>query len=374
MIRYFSFLIILSLNLGYSQNANGFDYIQVPDSIVNIIQFDKPKIQLVEALKYLPKNHSKSGDVDYTVELQRAIDENSSVILPNFQILINDKGLHLRSNSSIFFQEKSKLLLSASSKTNYGILNAVNISNAFIYNPHLYGDRDIHIGYKGEWGMGINILGSSKINIYNPYIEKCWGDGIYIGGTDNVSSSEIEIKGGVIDNNRRNGISIVSGYDILLEHIVLSNTNGTLPMAGIDLEPNGNTDSLNNIKLNNITSFNNAMEGFLVYLGGFLGGISKEVNISLNKCRDIKSKNSISIPGLRNDYVDKEKLRGKIKINNFKSYDSMNIFAKSSGNYMYTPYIEINNLQEFKKNNRSIESIRNLNDWFVKRSYRNSLK
>lgn len=251
-------------------------------------------------LKYLPVNYSLKGDMDYTKELQKALNENKTVVMPNFPIAINYNGLTLQNDSKITFQNNSKLIILSNSQTNYQALLVKNANNVTIINPVLIGDRDSHIGSSGEWGMGINILSSSNITITNPKISKFWGDGIYIGRNQGSIAycNTIKISGGILDNNRRNGISIISGKDITIDNMTIKNTNGTNPMAGIDLEPNLNDEYLYNINLNNIKTINNKVDGIKVVFHKLTN--KNNILVNIDNHMDQGSQNPLTLVGVDN--------------------------------------------------------------------------
>jgi hypothetical protein len=87
----------------------------------------------------------------------------------------------------------------------------------------------------------INILGAKNIRLTNIRADFSGGDGIFIGSTGpssaRVPSENIFIKDSVTDSNLRQGISIVSAKGVLIEDCVFSNTKGSSPQAGIDIEP-----------------------------------------------------------------------------------------------------------------------------------------
>lgn len=351
-----------------SSSLSDFVYRVPPQSLIQYFEIPINISDASEIIDYLPKGYVKTGDIDYTVYIQQAIDENSKVILPDFPILINDTGLFLRDNTVLIFRKHSQILLSPSDKTNYGMLNIINADNVTIINPKLVGDKYEHLNDKGEWGMGINIINGSNIQVLNPHVQKCWGDGIYLGVRDGGLNKDITIRGGLIDDNRRNGISIISGNNILIEDIVLSNSSGTPPMAGIDLEPNHNHEELENIRIQRTTAFNNADAGFLIYLGSLLGPQRRTVSINLSKCVDYYSQRALLIPGLRNDYEnDIEKLEGVIKIDQFLSRDSSHPFGLSSGNYTYTPLLEVTDFQISNVGVRDDNAESTLRDWMRSR-------
>lgn len=110
--------------------------------------------------------------------------------------------------------------------------------------------------------MGIMILHSHNIKVLGTTIYDCWGDGIYISGF----STDITITSATCDGNRRQGISVISGSNILIRSCTCSNTSGTLPSCGINIEPNRG-DSVSNCTISDCTIFNNAG-------GGIQAGVS----------------------------------------------------------------------------------------------------
>ena len=358
-------LIMVTICLPLSGCKGQFRYKNVPAGLINRTNVNVDLSSFRKLADYLPVNYDKTGKTDYTKLIQRAVDENQKILLPNIPLLVNDSGIVLKNNSELYFQSNSKLILKPSKLERYGILTIQNSENITIYNPAILGDRSSHLGKGGEWGMGIFILGGRNIKVINPTISNCWGDGIYLGSDDGGKNNiNISILGGILDNNRRNGISVISGKNVVIKNVVLSNTNGTLPMAGIDLEPNKNFNNLNNIRVENTLSYNNSESGYLIYLGSMLGSELKDIDINLINCEDRFSKNGISIPGLRNDYKkDIKRLSGAISIQGFRSFDNNDPFLKSSGNYIYTPAISINGLKVYKNQKRSYDNEKNLTNW-----------
>lgn len=123
------------------------------------------------------------------------------------------------------------------------------------------GDADfevIHLNL-GEWGHCVSCYGSTNFKIIGGLISYAWGDGIYIGTGS---------KNGLIENvtcayNRRQGLSIVSAENIKVINSTFNNTMGTLPEAGIDIEPN-DFDTIKNILISNCTTNNNYSYGLLM--------------------------------------------------------------------------------------------------------------
>lgn len=273
--------------------------------------------------KYFPTNFSVKGDKNYTIYLQKAIDENNILLMPDFPVLIDDRGLQLRSNTKIFFQKNSLLKLYSSKKSSYAVLKLDGVSDVSIYYPNIVGDRKRHLGKTGQWGMGIWINNSRNVKIFAPKIVDCWGDGIYLGNEGKKAPNEnILITNGILDNNRRNGISIISGRNIEINNVFISNTNGHNPQSGIDIEPNSNEDILEGINLLNIETFNNTMNGIVVSIGNLSGKKQRKVNINIDNHKDSYSYLGLSFLISRNNLASTmSNVSGTINLKNLTYND-----------------------------------------------------
>ena len=100
------------------------------------------------------------------------------------------------------------------------------------------GERDIHRGQGGEWGMGVIAFASDDWSIGpGVRIEQCWGDGVCIANDDPRNyCSRFRIEGVEIAHCRRNGISVVAGRDGEIRSVHIHDMGGAAPGGGIDLE------------------------------------------------------------------------------------------------------------------------------------------
>lgn len=352
------FLLFFIANSCKSQDIKtSFNYKKIKNSWIYNVNVEKSlaKIKFVDLVSYLPENYVRNGSVDYRDYIQKGIEENQHIKLPDFPILISGNGLMLRSNSIIYFNKNSKLILASNSLPKYQILDIRNVKNIIIYNPRLVGDRFNHKGTMGEWGMGINIISSSDISIYNPEIKNCWGDAIYINGFTNNESENIKIEGGYLDCNRRNGISIISGKKIYINNIFISNTHGTLPMAGIDIEPNENSNTLERIKLYNVNTYNNGDAGIAIILLNMIGKKYHKVDVCIDSHHDAFSKYAMIMGGSKTgykypDYV--KPLGGAVEIINSQWNDNTGRVSIAA-DFKYSAIYEFSNLKV--KNNGKVD-------------------
>ncbi|WP_343660733.1 hypothetical protein [Chryseobacterium sp.] len=305
----------------------------------------------------LPKGYVKDGSVDYTAYIQKAIDGNNKVIMPDFPLMTS--GIFAQSNSQIYFQKNSSLILKPTADVRYQIISLHGVENVKIYNPTLIGDRDKHLDSKGEWGFGIDIRGSRNIEIFNANISDCWGDGIVLVKTmRNIragiaqeklfSTENINIIGGIINNVRRNGITIAGGKDVLIKNLLITNINGTNPMAGIDIEPDDSSNILENINIENV-KINNVNVGIDLNLPQYGNqNISKSVTISCTNISVENADSGIYIAGYK-DKPNIKEMTGYFKVDNFITNNVTRPFEKRDQFGLY-PMIQMNNYKFNTKN------------------------
>ena len=135
-----------------------------------------------------------------------------------------------------------------------------------------------------DFAHGLNFLGCRKVRVQDLTIEQTGGDGIYLGTSENKSPNvNVVIRRVDCNDNHRQGISIISAEDLLIEDCLLRNTDGTDPKAGIDFEPNDPSDSLVNCVLRGCIAENNAGTGFQICPQS-LSSRSKPISIYLKNC------------------------------------------------------------------------------------------
>lgn len=98
------------------------------------------------------------------------------------------------------------------------------------------------LGYvASEDRHAISLIGAKNVKLINIRAEFSGGDGIFIGSAGPSSAripcENITITHSVMDSNLRQGVSVVSVKNLLIEDCVFSHTYGTSPQAGIDIEP-----------------------------------------------------------------------------------------------------------------------------------------
>lgn len=135
-----------------------------------------------------------------------------------------------------------------------------------------------------EWRHALEIRGCRNVTVEGLTFQNSGGDGIYLGaGRDGATNTDITIRRVVCVDNHRQGISVITAENLLIEDSTFRGTRGTAPQAGIDFEPNRPDERLVNCVLRNCHSEDNAGCGYLIYLGP-LSRASTPVSLRFEQC------------------------------------------------------------------------------------------
>lgn len=139
----------------------------------------------------------------------------------------------------------------------------------------------------GEYRHCLAIYAAVNVTINGIECNSSGGDGMYIAN----SASNVTVQDSTFDNNRRQGFSLISGNGIFVRRCHFTNTNGTLPMDGIDMEPNLPSDMLVNIHIEDSFETGNTGNGIGIDAHN-LSAASKAVDVTI--LRNTSSGNSLS--------------------------------------------------------------------------------
>ena len=253
-----------------------------------------------------------------TEALQKAIQSGAKVLMvPNMGMPWKVDPIFLEGNQEIIFEEgvvviarkgsflgKSDSLFTSLDKDNiilrgYGAIFEMRKED---YTKPPY--------EKAEWRHTISLHGNRNIRIYGLTLRRSGGDGIYVGrgsGERNYCEN-IHIKDVIIDDNHRQGISVITVQNLLIENSQIINTSGTLPQSGIDFEPNLADERLIQCLVRNTEIRNNKGAGILMNLSN-LNSASLPVSISVESSTISNNLAALWFMGFRN------KRRGEIHFN-----------------------------------------------------------
>jgi hypothetical protein len=185
------------------------------------------------------------GVRDDTVAFQAAINAlpstGGTVTVPAGTYLIDAvRTIKLRSLMHLQMSPDAKLVAKPNSAAKYTVLVIYGINDVEVSGGQIVGERDKHLGTTGEGGHGIRVSGGQRITIRDIHISRGWGDGISVGpkpAKPYVYARDVVVANVVCTGNRRNALSIGSVIGMKVFDSEFSDTNGTTPQCGIDVEP-----------------------------------------------------------------------------------------------------------------------------------------
>ncbi len=138
-----------------------------------------------------------------------------------------------------------------------------------------------------EWRHTLSLKSCSNVKVYGLTLTDSGGDGIYLGtATRGVTNKDIHIRDVTCERHYRQGISVITAENLLIENTVMRETGGTNPQAGIDFEPNRPDERLVNVVMRNCTTEGNQGDGYLFFLA-LMDATSAPVSVRFENCRSI---------------------------------------------------------------------------------------
>jgi len=230
---------------------------------------------------------------DATKSLQAAIDSGAKkLVVENLGTPWVVDGIQLASDQHILFEKGVVILAKLGSFKGRGdaLVSASQKSNIVLEGPGAtfrmwkadYQTKDYE---PAEWRHCLSIRSCSDVQVIGLTLAESGGDGIYLGVSKRgVTNSNVVIRDVICDANHRQGISVISAENLLIENTVMRDTSGTAPQAGIDFEPNHPSEKLVRCVMRNCVTENNAGSGYLFALH-HMTGASSPVSIRLENCR-----------------------------------------------------------------------------------------
>jgi hypothetical protein len=202
------------------------------------------------------------------------------------QEIVFEKGVVVHAKRGAF-RGGGECLFSAALKTNVALIGPGATLRMW---KRDYDDKTQY--QHAEWRHALSFTSCSGVRVEGLTLADSGGDGIYLGvARQGVPCSDVTIKNVTCANNYRQGISVISARNLLIEDCVLKDTGGTAPEAGIDFEPNAATEELVNCVMRNCVSENNRGDAFTFYLRP-LNADSKPISIRLENCRALGCRRS----------------------------------------------------------------------------------
>lgn len=222
-----------------------------------------PSSNLVVSVK--DKGATGDGHTNDTAAIQAAVDQvkgsGGTVLVPAGTYMIDAlASVNLGSQMTFRMDKGATLKALPNGEDGYNVLFVNGQNHVNIVGGTLIGERADHTATTGEWGMGINVSSSDSVVIDGVVSNEMWGDGFFISwGASNVTVCSV-----FADHNRRQGLSVSGGSNILIKDSTFQNTIGTWPQSGIDIEPDQGLNATN-ITVTNSKFLGNYGTGILVF-------------------------------------------------------------------------------------------------------------
>ncbi len=171
-----------------------------------------------------------------------------------------------------------------------------------------------------EWRHGICLRSCENVVIRDLAITGSGGDGIYLGALAKPQNfcKDITIENIVADDHHRQGLSVISVENLLVRNCTFNNTKGTLPMSGIDLEPNQPDERLVNCVIEKCTFNGNDGSGADIYILHY-NEQSPPMSITFRDCTFNGNNRGI--------FLEAGKSRGKVEYINCRTTNSRKFSA-----------------------------------------------
>ncbi|MEZ4461492.1 MAG: right-handed parallel beta-helix repeat-containing protein [bacterium] len=162
-------------------------------------------------------------------------------------------GIELPGNMTLELSQGTILEMTPNDRHNYCVISTEGNDDITIRGGEIRGDRADHdySGGSNDEGHGICVWTSSnRILIEDMELHELTGDGVLIVGSApkpddpnaEVPSTHVTIRNNEIHHNRRQGVSIVGGHNIVIQNNHIHHISGTSPQFGVDIEGAGRTD------------------------------------------------------------------------------------------------------------------------------------
>jgi hypothetical protein len=135
----------------------------------------------------------------------------------------------------------------------------------------------------GEWRMSLSLWACRNVTIKGLVLNESGGDGLYIGANAGQYCENILVEDVQCLNHYRQGMSIISVQNMRVRHCLFANTQGALPEAGVDVEPDVVQDRIIDLRFENCAFKNNGWAGVALALFN-LRRTSQPVSITLTDC------------------------------------------------------------------------------------------
>ncbi len=233
------------------------------------------------------------GSTDDTTAIQAAITAgaNKIVYFPYQSGAYMTDKLILVSNTTLVFDPGVTVKLRANEDTR--LFQISDLSNIRIFGGIFDGDQTNQTPTGQEHCL--DFRGCTRVLVQGSKCINAGGDGIYLGSTASQAFCEnVTIDSVVCDANYRQGLTLISGKNVSIMNGVFSNTDGGAPEAGIDVEPNANTDFIQGVHIHNCMTKGNDGAGITIGIEN-LAGSAAQHDVTVSNCTSLEDNHGFAV-------------------------------------------------------------------------------
>ncbi len=213
---------------------------------------------------------------DATTAFVNSINSANDTIIVDLQSsdwIIQSTNFTALNNKTIIFQNGVNLVAKPGAFSNIyaTLMTLYECNNIKIigYGATFKMQKSEYIAYNNsEHRHCIQLISCNYIDVYGLKLMDSGGDGIIVASYTGIAtqrySANIFLKDLWCDNNYRQGISVISVQHLRVENCWFTNTIGTAPQAGVDIEPNQPFERLIDIVFEKCRFTGNAGGGILI--------------------------------------------------------------------------------------------------------------
>jgi hypothetical protein len=224
------------------------------------------------------------GNTDQTSAIQAMLNnvKYRNIFFPKANASYRIKSIRVPSNTTLTFEEGTVVeglgTLGATEKMIY-LYDVANI----IIRGYGVTFKDHRENYTtGQHRHIFSLEGVINVLVEGMAANDSGGDGFYVGAATYTKVSEnVRIINVTANNNRRHGMAITTAKNLDITNVVMTNTNGEGPQAGINMETNNVENRLEGIRINNPRTGGNVGPGIVIN-PGTLAGSDRVIDIVIS--------------------------------------------------------------------------------------------
>lgn len=209
---------------------------------------------------------------DATNALQLAIDSGAAtVIVPNMGKPWMLRPIQLRSDLELVLEDGVELVAVPGDAYRRGttcLMRVDNASNVTLRSPGravLRMQKHEYMNDTSQWRHCLGVFSCTNVLIENITFADSGGDGIYLGNLRKDHSpwvcENVVVRNVICRNNKRLGMAIISGKNVLIEDCEFNENMGVAPDGGLDIEPNDAREMLVDITVRRCRAMDNRRTG-----------------------------------------------------------------------------------------------------------------